>query len=67
MIRGQDDPPVGSGFPILTPSKPMNGPDAQRLMRQLFETRDVLRLYAEVCGRWEQELKSPERRWDARG
>ncbi len=41
-------------FPNPSAIQADEGPEAQRMMRQLFETRDVLRFYAEVCGRWER-------------
>ena len=41
-------------FPNPSAIKADEWPEAHRIMRQLFETGDVLRLYAEVCGRWER-------------
>ncbi len=41
-------------FPNPSAIQAEKWPEAHMIMRQLFETRDMLRLYAEVCGRWER-------------
>ncbi len=45
---------TGRAWDVATEVCAEEWPEAQRIIRQLFETRDVLQFYAKVCGRWER-------------